>query len=66
MGEFTICSSSANAVGQELGVSDWVTIDQSRIDDVRGLHRRSSVDPRRCRAGQARKPLSAARSLTAI
>ena len=31
MGEFTI-SQLGERVGQELGVSDWVTIDQSRID----------------------------------
>ena len=31
MGEFTI-SQLSERIGQELGVSDWVTIDQSRID----------------------------------
>lgn len=30
-GEFTI-SQLGERIGQELGVSDWVTIDQSRID----------------------------------
>jgi len=32
VGEFTIAEIGAH-VGRELGVSDWVTIDQSRIDD---------------------------------
>ena len=31
MGEFTIAEMSEH-IGRELGVSDWVTIDQSRID----------------------------------
>ena len=57
MGEFTIAEMSEH-IGRELGVSDWVTIDQSRNRHFRGLHRRSSVDPRRRRAGQARKPVS--------
>jgi acyl dehydratase len=32
VGEFTIAEIGEH-VGRELGVSDWVTIDQSRIDN---------------------------------
>ncbi len=39
-------------VGKELGVSDWVTIDQSRIDTFGGLYRRQPVDPCRCLNGR--------------
>jgi acyl dehydratase len=45
LGDFTIAEISEH-VGRELGVSEWVTIDQSRIDAFADLHGRSSVDPR--------------------
>ena len=41
-------------VGQELGVSDWVTVDQRRIDlfaDATGDHQWIHVDPVRAAAG---------------
>jgi acyl dehydratase len=40
-------------VGQELGVSDWVLVDQARIDafaEVTGDHQFIHVDPERARA----------------
>ncbi|APX90776.1 nodulation protein NodN [Brevirhabdus pacifica] len=43
----------AASVGQELGVSDWLVIDQARIDafaDVSGDHQYIHVDPDRARA----------------
>ena len=33
--------------------SDWIEVDQERIDPLRRRHRRSPVDPRRSRAGAA-------------
>ena len=47
MGELTLAGMSEQ-IGQELGVSDWVAIDQAADRQLRGLHGRSSVDPRRC------------------
>jgi acyl dehydratase len=41
-------------VGQELGVSDWVTVDQRRIDqfaDATGDHQWIHIDPVRAAAG---------------
>jgi acyl dehydratase len=41
-------------VGQELGVSDWITVDQQRIDrfaDATGDHQWIHVDPVRAAAG---------------
>lgn len=43
-----------DAVGQELGVSDWLTIDQDRIHlfaDATGDHQWIHVDPERAKAG---------------
>ena len=51
MGEFTI-SQLGERIGQELGVSDWVTIDQSRIDDFAactGDHQWIHVDVERAK-----------------
>ena len=44
----------ADFVGKELGVSDWITIDQRRIDDFAactGDHQWIHVDPARAAAG---------------
>jgi acyl dehydratase len=44
----------ADMVGQELGVSDWVTVDQARIDrfaDATGDHQWIHVDAQRAAAG---------------
>jgi acyl dehydratase len=41
-------------VGQELGVSDWITVDQQRIDrfaDATGDHQWIHIDPVRAAAG---------------
>ena len=41
-------------VGRELGVSDWLTVDQSRIDafaDCTGDHQWIHIDPERARSG---------------
>jgi len=41
-------------VGQELGVSDWITVDQQRIDrfaDATGDHQWIHIDPLRAAAG---------------
>ena len=43
-------------VGQEIGVSDWIGIDQARIDrfaDATGDHQWIHVDPARAAAGPA-------------
>ena len=51
MGEFTIAEMSEH-IGRELGVSDWVTIDQSRIDsfaDCTGDHQWIHVDVERAK-----------------
>jgi acyl dehydratase len=43
-----------DAVGEELGASDWVTIDQDRINtfaDATGDHQWIHVDPERAKAG---------------
>jgi acyl dehydratase len=44
----------AAAVGRELGTSDWITIDQERIDrfaDATGDHQWIHVDPARAESG---------------
>jgi len=49
VGEFTIAEISKH-IGRELGVSNWVTIDQSRIDNFAGCtgdHQWIHVDPER-------------------
>lgn len=41
-------------IGQEIGVSDWITVDQTRIDkfaDATGDHQWIHVDPERARSG---------------
>ena len=51
MGDFTIAEMSER-IGRELGVSDWVTIDQSRIDtfaDCTGDHQWIHVDVERAK-----------------
>ena len=51
MGEFTIAEISEH-IGRELGVSNWVTIDQSRIDDFAhctGDHQWIHVDVERAK-----------------
>ncbi len=52
MAEMTLAE-MASKVGQELGVSDWLLIDQARIDafaEVSGDHQFIHVDPARARA----------------
>lgn len=52
MAEMTLAE-MASKVGQELGVSDWLLIDQARIDafaEVSGDHQFIHVDPVRARA----------------
>ncbi|RAJ59898.1 acyl dehydratase [Streptomyces sp. Amel2xB2] len=51
---FTSTDELAAAVGQELGVSDWLEIDQKRIDlfaDATGDHQWIHVDPARAEDG---------------
>lgn len=51
---FSSCSQVAAAVGQDLGTSDWLRIDQQRIDafaDTTGDHQWIHVDPARARSG---------------
>jgi acyl dehydratase len=51
VGEFTIAEMSEH-IGRELGVSDWVTIDQSRIDNFAhctGDHQWIHVDVERAK-----------------
>lgn len=52
MAEMTLAEMGSK-VGQELGVSDWLLIDQARIDafaEVSGDHQFIHVDPARARA----------------
>jgi acyl dehydratase len=49
------------AVGSELGVSDWVTVDQSQIDmfaDATGDHQWIHVDEERAKAGPFGKTIA--------
>ncbi|MEW2221902.1 MaoC family dehydratase [Streptomyces sp. NPDC006990] len=51
---FSSASELRAAVGQELGVSDWLEVDQKRIDlfaDATGDHQWIHVDPERAAAG---------------
>jgi len=54
MRTFTTLADLEAAVGEELGVSDWVRIDQDRVDafaDATGDHQWIHVDPERAAAG---------------
>jgi acyl dehydratase len=54
MRTFTTFDELAAAAGEELGVSDWVTIDQDRVDafaDATGDHQWIHVDVERAKAG---------------
>ncbi|GAB2815770.1 MaoC family dehydratase [Streptomyces daliensis] len=51
---FTSTDELAAAVGEELGTSDWLTIDQKRVDlfaDATGDHQWIHVDPERAKEG---------------
>jgi acyl dehydratase len=48
-------------IGQEIGVSDWITVDQQRIDlfaDATGDHQWIHVDVERARAGPFGAPVA--------
>ena len=64
MGEFTIAEISEH-IGRELGVSDWVTIDQSRIDTSR-IARAIISGSTSTLSGPSAKARFAARSPTVI
>jgi acyl dehydratase len=54
MRTFTSLDELADAVGEDLGTSDWVTIDQERVDrfaDATGDHQWIHVDVERAKAG---------------
>ncbi|QNN53703.1 MaoC family dehydratase [Nocardioides mesophilus] len=54
MRTFTTFEELADATGKELGTSDWVTIDQDRVDrfaDATGDHQWIHVDVERAKAG---------------
>jgi len=54
MRTFTTLADLEAAVGEELGVSDWLRIDQDRVDafaDATGDHQWIHVDPERAAAG---------------
>ena len=65
MGDFTIAEMSEH-IGRELGVSDWVTIDQSRIDTFADPAPAIISGSTSTSSGPSAKARSAARSLTAI
>ena len=51
---FSTPSALLNAVGEQLGASDWLTIDQASIDlfaDATGDHQWIHVDPERAKDG---------------
>jgi acyl dehydratase len=54
MREFPSLAALSEAAGQHLGYSDWLTVDQKRIDlfaDATGDHQWIHVDPERAAAG---------------
>jgi acyl dehydratase len=54
MRRFTHLTELADLVGHEIGVSDWITVDQARIDQfaqATGDHQWIHVDPVRAAAG---------------
>jgi acyl dehydratase len=54
MREFNSIEELHNVLGQEVAVSDWLVVDQDRIDrfaDATGDHQWIHVDPERARAG---------------
>ena len=54
MRRFAHLAELADLVGQEIGVSDWITVDQARIDlfaQATGDHQWIHVDPVRAAAG---------------
>jgi acyl dehydratase len=54
MREFPSLAALAAATGQHLGYSDWLTVDQKRVDlfaDATGDHQWIHVDPERATAG---------------
>lgn len=54
MRSFETVAELQSLVGQSLGQSDWITVDQSRIDrfaDATGDHQWIHVDPQRAAAG---------------
>ncbi len=54
MRTFTTFDEVADAVGDELGTSDWTTIEQDRVDtfaDATGDHQWIHVDPERAASG---------------
>jgi len=58
---FTSTDELAAVVGQELGVSDWLEIDQKRIDlfaDATGDHQWIHVDPARAKDGPFGKTIA--------
>ena len=54
MNSFATLQELQGRVGQELGVSDWITVDQARINafaDATGDHQWIHIDPARAAAG---------------
>ena len=51
MRTFTTLDEVAAAAGTEIGTSEWLEIDQDRVDAFADATRRPPVDPRRRRAG---------------
>ncbi|MQY21339.1 MaoC family dehydratase [Nocardia macrotermitis] len=61
MTEFANLAEFAAAVGTEIGVSDWMTIDQERVNtfaDATGDHQWIHVDPERAAQGPFGRPIA--------
>ena len=61
MREFPSLAALGEAVGQHLGYSDWLTVDQDRVNlfaDATGDHQWIHVDPERAKAGPFKRPIA--------
>ncbi|MGC9667291.1 MaoC family dehydratase [Planosporangium sp. 12N6] len=61
MREFPSLAALADAVGQHLGYSDWLEIDQKRVDlfaDATGDHQWIHVDPERAATGPFKRTIA--------
>lgn len=62
---FTSVDDLRAAVGEQLGHTDWLEIDQKRIDlfaDATGDHQWIHIDPEKAAAGPSRRPSRTATS----
>jgi acyl dehydratase len=61
MREFPSLAALSEAVGQHLGYSDWIPVDQDRVNlfaDATGDHQWIHVDPERAKAGPFKRTIA--------